>query len=216
VQGDDAITARTADGQEIKLDVTTIYRINPERVNDVHRNWPNDRFRNDYVRPLMRNAVYDAVSLFPVEDIYQERATIDEEIEQIVIPALEKEGFILEDVLVRNITFSPEYIAAIELAQVAEVQIREQEFRVQQAEQEAEQVRVRAQGQADARVIQAQAEAQALQLVADVLAQNPQLIEYQYVQNLSDQVEVLALPSTSPYIFDLSSFINRPTNPEGN
>jgi regulator of protease activity HflC (stomatin/prohibitin superfamily) len=185
-------------------------------VNDVHVNWPNDRYRAEFIRPLLRSAVRDAVSLFPVEEIYQERATIDEEIEQVVIPALEKEGFILEDILVRNVTFSDEYITAIELAQVAEVQIREQEFRVQQAEQEAEQVRVRAQGQADARVIQAQAEAQALQLVADVLAQNPQLIEYQYVQNLSDQVEVLALPSTSPYIFDLSNFINRPVSPDGN
>ncbi|MFP4321136.1 MAG: prohibitin family protein [Anaerolineales bacterium] len=211
LEGDDAIAARTSGGQEVFLDLTVIYRINPERVNDIHRNWPNERYRTELIRPLMRSVVRDAVSLFDVESVYQERATIDNQITEAVIPALETEGFTVEDVLVRNITFTPEYATAIEAAQIAEVEIREQQFRVAAVAQEAEQVEARARGEAEARRIQAAAEADALRLIAAVLEENPSLIEYEYVQNLSDQVQVLGLPATSPFIFDLENLMNTRT-----
>ncbi len=210
VQADDAIAARTSGGQEVFLDLTVIYRINPERVNDIHRNWPSERYRTELIRPLMRSVVRDAVSLFDVESVYQERATIDNQITEAVIPALETEGFTVEDVLVRNITFTPEYATAIEAAQIAEVEIREQQFRVDAVEQEAAQVEARSRGEAEARRIQADAEADALRVIAAVLAENPLLIEYEYVQNLSDQVQVLGLPANSPFIFDLENLIDSP------
>lgn len=216
VQGDDAVTARTSGGQEVFIDVTVIYIIDPQQVNKVHVNWPNGRYRDQLIRPLMRSVVRDAVSLFAVESVYQERATIDNQIEQAVIPAMSTEGFEVIDVLVRNVTFTTEYATAIENAQIAEVNIREQEFRIQEVERQAQQVEARAQGEADARIIQARAEAEALQLIADVLEENPALLEYQYVQNLSDQVQVLALPTGSPYIFDLQSVLeNRVTGTSG-
>jgi len=214
LDGEDAIDARTAGGQQVLIDVTVLYTINPERVNDVHINWPNERYRTELIRPIMRSVIRDAVSLFDVESIYQERATIDAQIEQAVIPAMEREGFVVQDILVRNIAFTPEYASAIEAAQIAEVNIREQEFRVREVEQEAEQVQARARGVAEARIIEAEAEAQALRLIAEVLLENPALLEYQYVQNLSNNVQVLALPASSPYIFDLSSVLDtRPTPP---
>jgi regulator of protease activity HflC (stomatin/prohibitin superfamily) len=206
VQGDDAVTARTSDGQEVFLDMTLIYRIDPEKVNLIHVNWPDETYRDNFVRPLLRDVVRDVISTFSVERVYQERATIDVEMEAVLGPILDGEGLELVDVLIRDINFTPEYATAIENAQIAEVEIRQQEFRVRTAEQEAAQREARAQGEANARLIEAEAEAQALQLLADVLAENPQLIEYQYVQNLSDQVQILALPANSPYIFDLGAY----------
>lgn len=211
IQGDDAVSARTSGGQQVLIDLTVIYRINPDRVNDVHVNWPNNRYRNELIRPLLRSVVRDAVSIFPVESVYQERATIDNQIEEAVIPAMEREGFTVEDILVRNVTFAPEYANAIEAAQIAEVNIREEEFRVREVEQQAAQVEARARGEAQARIIQAEADAEALRLVAEVLAGNPNLLQYEYIQNLSDQVELLALPANSPFIFDLQGLTNLPT-----
>jgi regulator of protease activity HflC (stomatin/prohibitin superfamily) len=209
--GDDAVSARTSGGQEVFLDVTVIYRINPEAINTVHVNWPNKRYQDELIRPLLRSVIRDAVSLFEIESIYRERSTIDRQIETVVIPALQAEGFEVVDILVRDVNFTEQYAQAIEDAQIAEVQIREQEFRVQSVEQEAQQTEARAQGVANARLIEAEAEAQALQLVAEVLADNPALLEYQYIQNLSDQVQVLGLPANSPFIFDLGQFQTTPT-----
>jgi regulator of protease activity HflC (stomatin/prohibitin superfamily) len=209
-QGDDAVSARTSGGQEVLIDLTVIYRIDPERVNDVHVNWPNDRYRDELIRPLLRSVVRDAVSIFPIESVYQERATIDNQITEAVIPAMTREGFTVEDILVRNVTFATEYANAIEAAQVAEVNIREQEFRVREVEQQAAQVEARARGEAEARIIQAEADAQALRLVAEVLAENPNLLQYEYIQRLSDQVQLIALPANSPFIFDLQGISNLP------
>src|SRR5690606_13666528 len=110
----------------------------------------NDGYRSGLIRPLLRSVISDAVSLFSVESIYQERSTIDAQIEESVVPAMEKEGFIVEDILVRNVTFTEEYSTSIEAAQIAEVRIREAEFRVEEVEQQAAQVEARARGAAEA------------------------------------------------------------------
>ena len=57
----------------------------------------------------------------------------------------------------------------------------------------------------DCRKISAAAEAEALRLISEQIAANPQLIQYQYVQNLSDQVRLILVPSNSPFLFDFNS-----------
>jgi regulator of protease activity HflC (stomatin/prohibitin superfamily) len=207
IQGDDSVSARTSGGQEVFVDLTMIYRIDPNKINQVHVAWPNDRYRTELIRPLLRSTIRDAVSLFDVESVYQERDSIQRQIQEEVVSKMEAEGFLVTEILVRNITFTSEYALAIENAQIAEVKIREQEFRVREVEQQAAQARERAEGEAAARLIQAEAEAEALRLLAEVLAQNPALIQYQYVQNLSDNVQILGLPAASPFIFDLTGVI---------
>lgn len=212
LESDDSVTARTSGGQEVYVDITVIYAINPERLNDVHTHWPNDRYRDELIRPLMRSVVRDAVSGFTIENVYQERQTIDQTITSAVNTALDAEGFFLEDILVRNITFTDEYADAIESAQIAEVQIREQDFRVQEAQKKAQQVEELARGDAEARRIQAQAEADALQSVAEVLGANPVLIQYEYIRKLADNVQIMALPANSPFVFDFQSLQNMTTS----
>jgi regulator of protease activity HflC (stomatin/prohibitin superfamily) len=41
VSGDDSIAARTADGQQISIDASVIFEINPEKVVQVHIAWQN-------------------------------------------------------------------------------------------------------------------------------------------------------------------------------
>jgi regulator of protease activity HflC (stomatin/prohibitin superfamily) len=118
---------------------------------------------------------------------------------------------ILNDFVLRNIAFSAEYSASIEQKQIAEQQAQQAELVVEQKKQEAEQARqvalgladaavTKAQGEADARIIQAEAEARAMQLIADVLRSNPNLLNYQYITKLSDNVSVMYVPSDSPFI----------------
>ena len=85
---------------------------------------------------------------------------------------------------------------------------------VEQRKQEAEQARQTAQGQADAaviaaegraeaRVIEAKADAEALRLIAEVLASNPDLITYQYVQKLAPGIQVMLVPNDNPLLLPL-------------
>ncbi len=83
---------------------------------------------------------------------------------------------------------------------------------VEQKRQEAEQARQMAQGQADAavirakgdaqaRIVQADAERQALQLVAQALKDNPDLLTYQYISKLAPNIQAMLLPNNAPFIF---------------
>ena len=100
-------------------------------------------------------------------------------------------------------------MAAIEQKQVAQQQAQEAEFRVQQREQEAEQQRALARGEADAARIRAEGEAAALELINRQLSQNPLLIQWRYIETLSDNVQMILLPADSPFLFDLQNLMEQ-------
>jgi regulator of protease activity HflC (stomatin/prohibitin superfamily) len=210
IQGDDSITARTLDGQEIYVDASVIYSINPADVVKVHINW-QDRYE-ELVRAQARGIIRDAVSQYQVTEVVStKRAEMVQNITDGLRKKLESNGLLLNDFVLRNITFSTEYSASIEQKQIAEQQAEQAALVVEQKKQEAEQVRqeakgkadaavTAAQGEADARLIQAEAEAKALQMIAAVLKDNPNLLNYEYVNKLSDNVQVMMLPSGSSFI----------------
>lgn len=207
VRGDDAVVALTQDGQQVRLDVTIIYRISPSNANDVHVKW-QDRYINGLIRPALRNQTRAALTKFRVEQIYgTEHDQLEQEIEDGVRNLVEPDGFQVMNVLIRNIAFSPEYVASIEQKQVAQQQAQEAEFRVRQREQEAEQARALARGDADAAVIRAEGEAEALRLINEQLSQNPLLLQWRYIEELGDNVQLMIIPSNSPFLFDLQSLM---------
>jgi regulator of protease activity HflC (stomatin/prohibitin superfamily) len=226
VQGDDSIAARTADGQQISIDASVIYEINPDKVIQVHIAWQN-RYSSDLVRALSRGIIRDAISQYNVEEVVStKRDIMAAAIHDQLATKFDQNGLTLVDFILRNISFSPEYAASVEQKQIAEQQAEQAKFVVDQRKQEAEQARQQAQGLADsavikakgdaeARLVQAQAEAQALEMIAKALANNPDLLTYQYISKLSPGVQVMLLPSNSPFVFNLPTVVpGAPTTTE--
>lgn len=216
VTGDDSVTARTADGQEIFVDASVIYAIDPDKVVQVHIQWQN-RYTNELVRPQARGIVRDVASQYGVQDIVTgKRGELVETIRQRVSQKFTENGLTMVDFVLRNITFSKEYAASVEQKQIAEQLAQQAKFVVEQRKQEAEQARQVAQGQADAaviaakgaaeaRLINADAEAKSLTLIAAALKDNPDLITYQYVQKLSPGIQVMLVPNSNPFLLPLPS-----------
>jgi regulator of protease activity HflC (stomatin/prohibitin superfamily) len=214
VQGDDSVTARTSDGQEIFVDASVLYEINPDKVVQVHIEWQN-RYTDELVRPLARGIIRDAVSQFGVEEVVTtNRLELQQAIEEAMTTKLAENGLVLVDFVLRNITFSPEYAASVEQKQVAEQQAQQAAFVVEQRKQEAQQaietargaaesVKIKADGDAQARIIQATAEAQALELIAAALQDNPDLLLYQYITRLAPGIQVMLLPNNTPFLLPL-------------
>jgi regulator of protease activity HflC (stomatin/prohibitin superfamily) len=227
--GNDAVRARTLDGQEVSMDITVFYQVDLQLVNQLHRRWYETStgralYENEFVRPTVRGLVRDVASRFTARQIYGETRT---EMRQAMLDAVRtrfaEEGLLLTDLILRDVTFSEQFTNAIEQAQVAEQEADRAEIRVREAGQEAEQVRVRAAGERDAAiaraegeaqsiVLRAEAEAEALRLVSEQIAANPALIQYQYVQNLSDNINIALVPSGSPFLFDFNSFEDLPAS----
>lgn len=214
VQGNDSVSARTSDGQEIFIDASVLFKIDPQKVIQVHIDWQK-RYAEDLVRPLARGIIRDIASQYKVDEVVSSRRLeMTQQIRSELERKLAENGFILDDFLLRNITFSSEYAASVEQKQIAEQQAQQAKFVVEQKKQEAEQARqvaqgkadaavIAAQGDADARLIQAEAEAKALQMIADVLKQNPDLLTYEYIQQLAPNISVMLVPNDNPYLLPL-------------
>jgi regulator of protease activity HflC (stomatin/prohibitin superfamily) len=213
-EGDDSILARTKDGQQVYIDASVIYAVNPPQVVELHINW-QDRYAEELVRPLARGIIRDAASQYGVEEIVStERSQLESFITREMGAKLAENDLVLVDFILRNIHFSDEYAAAIEQKQIAEQQALQAQFVVETKKQEAEQARQVAQGQADAtvinakgdaeaRVVQAEAEAKANQLLADSIRGNQELISYLYIQKLSPGVQTIFVPSGNQFILPL-------------
>jgi len=214
VLGDDSIRARTKDGQEVFIDASVIFAIDPDKVVTLHIDW-QDRFQDEVVRPLSRGIVRDLASQYGVEEIVSTKRI---ELELSITQELEKKfaenDLIMVDFVLRDIHFSEEYAVAVEQKQIAEQTALQAQFVVQQKKQEAEQARQIAQGQADsvviqakgaaeARLIQAEAEAKSLEIISTILQDNPDLLTYQYITKLAPEIQVMLLPNDSPFLFPL-------------
>jgi len=216
VQGDDSIAARTADGQEIFVDASVIYAIDPAKVVGLHIDW-QDRYTAELVRPLARGVIRDVVSQYKVEEVVtSKRVEMTTKISADMQKKMEDNGLSLVTFILRNISFSPEYAASVEQKQVAEQQAQQAKFVVEQRRQEAEQARqvaqgqadavvINAQGAADARLLQADAEAKALTLIEGALRNNDNLLLYQYISKLAPGIQVMLVPNNNPYLMTLPS-----------
>jgi len=211
-EGDDSIRVRTKDGQEVFMDSSVIYAINPANVVNLHITW-QDRYSEELVRPLVRGIIRDAASQYGVEEIVSsKRAELENYITGELTTRLQDNDLVLVDFVLRDIHFSEEYAAAVEQKQIAEQQALQAQFVVEQKKQEAEQARQIAQGQADAnviaakgaaeaRVVEAEAEAEANQTIAQSIT--PELVSYLYVVKLSDGVQTIFVPSGNQFILPL-------------
>ncbi|MGE5377736.1 MAG: prohibitin family protein [Bacteroidota bacterium] len=212
VVGDDSIRARTKDGQEVFIDASIIYTIDPNQVIPLHINWQN-RYEDQVVRPAARNAIRDAVSQYGVEEIVStKRAEMEKLISSAIENKFKQNDLVMVDFLLRDIHFSDEYAAAVEQKQIAEQQAQQAKLVVEQKKQEAEQARQVAQGSADAavisakgaaeaRLIQAQAEAQANERLSQSLTDT--LLQYQYILKLAPGVQTIFVPSGNQFILPL-------------
>jgi regulator of protease activity HflC (stomatin/prohibitin superfamily) len=212
----DAITARSVDGQEVNIDMTVIFRLQEgDGLNTIHRDWSNEPggYLEGLIRPTIRSTVRDVVASFEAESIYGiGREDMDAEIERRLTDILADDGIIITDSLVNDVNFSNEFINAIEAKQVEEQQLQravtEAERRRAEAVGLADAEIERARGEAQAILIRAAADAEALRLVSQQIAANPNLIQYTYITELGDNVNLALVPSNSPFLFNFEDFTN--------
>lgn len=147
--GDDAIKVLTADGLEVTIDLSVLYRVNPAETPKLIREI-GINYEDKIVRPIARTRIrdnsvyYDAVALYSTKrDEFQSRIfkTIEND--------FKSRGLILENLLVRNITLPASVKSTIEQKINAEQEAQKMQFVLQKEKQEAERKRVEAQGISD-------------------------------------------------------------------
>ncbi|HLG41127.1 MAG TPA: prohibitin family protein [Chitinophagaceae bacterium] len=146
---DDAIRVLTADGLEVTIDLTVLYKLLSSEAPRLLRETGVD-YTDKIVRPVTRTKIrdnsvyYDAIALY---------STKRDEFQQRIFSSIEndfkKRGLVLEQLLVRNITLPQSVKETIEQKINAEQDAQKMQFVLLKEKQEAERKRVEAQGIAD-------------------------------------------------------------------
>lgn len=147
--GDDAIRVLTADGLEVTIDLTVLYRLIPSEAPRMVRETGVD-YRDKIVRPISRTRIRDNAVYYEAISLY---STKRDEFQGRIFNAIEtdfrRRGLLLENLLVRNITLPASVKGAIEQKIQAEQEAQKMQFVLQKERQEAERKRVEAQGISD-------------------------------------------------------------------
>ncbi len=147
--GDDAIRVLTADGLEVVIDLTVLYRVLSTEAPKIIKETGLD-FKDKIVRPITRTKIRDNAVYYTAVDLY---STKRDEFQTRIFKTIEDNfkirGLVLEQLLVRNITLPTTVKASIEDKIKAEQEAQKMEFVLQKEKQEAERKRVEAQGIAD-------------------------------------------------------------------
>lgn len=220
--GDDSIRARTSDGQEVRLDASIIFRVNQEQVVTLHTDWQT-RYIEDFVRPIVRGLVRTQVSQFQAREVNSSaRKDLEATLDRLLNEALASKGLLLDQFLLRDITFTDEYAAAIEQKQIAQEGMERTQHEAQQirnlaegerdklkteAEGRKEKLILEAEGEAKATLLKAEAQAQALKLLSEALNQHPELLTYEYIQKLAPNIRAMLVPNNTPLILPLQDLV---------
>lgn len=146
---DDAIRVLTADGLEVIIDLTVLYRVIGQEAPRIVKETGLD-YKDKIVRPLTRTKIRDNAVYFTAIELYSnKRDQFQNRIFKSIEDDFKKRGLVLEQLLVRNITLPANVKTSIEEKIKAEQEAQKMEFVLQKEKQEAERKRVEAQGIAD-------------------------------------------------------------------
>jgi len=148
-QGDDAIRVLTADGLEVTIDLTVLYRLVPVDAPILVRETGVD-YEYKIVRPITRTRIRDNAVYYEAVALYSSKR---DEFQSRIFNGIEndfkKRGLLLENLLVRNITLPAAVKSTIEQKIQAEQEAQKMQFVLQKEKQEADRKRIEAQGISD-------------------------------------------------------------------
>jgi prohibitin 2 len=178
--GDDSVSVLTADGQIVKMDISVRYHLMGGDVWKLHKQvGPN--FVDKIIRPESRTVARNVVSGYTVTEVYStKRQAIQTELQMEMDKSFGRYFIVLDEVMIRNVTFSEAFAQAIEQKQVAMQDAERMKYVLQKEESEKRR-----------KIIEAEGEAAAITKRAEALRQNPQLIQYEYVQKLSPAIKAI-------------------------
>ena len=217
---------KTNDGQNISVDMTIIYALDAKNVPELHKTIGTN-YGDQILLPQVRSESRIAIGGYSAEEIYQGkvRDTIQQAIKQRLVDAVAKyPAIIIQDALMRDFKFSPEFERAIEQKKLAAQQveinknkalaqdqeaarveaeakgqklkaIQEAEGRAQSAKIEADASRYKLEQEAAGMLAKFKAEAEGKRLSAEALGGGSNVVALEFAKNIPDKLQIWGIPT---------------------
>jgi regulator of protease activity HflC (stomatin/prohibitin superfamily) len=183
----------TSDTQPVKVSMTVRYSIATNRVSEVYEKYSHNGDLSSYVQTATQEVFKAVTARYSAPDLISQRAKVSADISTALKVKLETYGAQVINIDMRNFSFSPSYMTAIN-EKVTQEQLRlgaenklktveaEQKQKVAIAEAEASALRAKADGEAYANLKVATAQAEALRVQNAALAQNKDVLELRRIE----------------------------------
>jgi len=201
-------TAASREQQDLFLDATLNYHVDPRRAPDIIQNLGVD-FENTIIMPRFLDIPKSVTDDYPTAVVLNSRDEIRVKATELLRAELGSRGIIVDQINFENFSYSDAYNQAIEDKQVAQQQVETERQRLAQQEIIAQQKVATAKGDAEAQIERARGEAESNRLVAESLTDA--ILQNRYIERLSDQIQVMLVPSDGgPLILDLGQLLPSP------
>jgi len=179
------ITALTSDGQQIRVGMTARFMIAPGKAAWILQNLGSER---EYVEKVVKTEIrgsgrrvptrFAAYDLYTKKSYEAQQALFDE-----IAPKFEKNGLILDEIVIRNIIFTAEYAKTLEEKQIALENITTEKNKLEQEKIRKEQ-----------KIVSAEGDAKSIEIRQAALTKNPTIIQWEFVQKLAPNIQWGIMP----------------------
>jgi len=161
----------SSDLQQVKMEVHVLYRVPERSVVKIFQEYAGEPFDN-LIAPRAQEAIKEVAASMSAEQIVKKREDVKIGALDLALKKIGADFLDVVDVVLYNITLSPELEQAIELKMVQEQEAEKSKF-----------TQLKAQIEADTAIIRAKGEAEAIQVRGQALRDNPDFIRLQILQN---------------------------------
>jgi regulator of protease activity HflC (stomatin/prohibitin superfamily) len=179
------ITALTSDGQQIRVGITARFMIQPGKAAWILQNLGTEE---EYVEKVVKTEIRGSGRRVPTKfaafDLYTKKSY---EAQQVLFdeisPKFQDNGMILDELVLRNITFTAEYARTLEEKQIALENITTEKNKLEQEKIRKEQ-----------KIVAAEGDGRSIEIRQLALTKNPTIIQWEFVQKLAPNIQWGVLP----------------------
>jgi len=179
------VSALTSDGQQIKLGLTARFMIEPGKAAWILQNLGSER---EYVEKVVKTEIRGSGRRVPTKfaayDLYTKKSyEAQQTLFDEIAPKFQENGLILDEIVIRNITFTAEYAKTLEEKQIALENITTEKNKLEQEKIRKEQ-----------QIVAAEGDAKSIEIRQAALTKNPTIIQWEFVQKLAPNIQWGIMP----------------------
>ena len=197
-----SIECQTNDGQQVGIDVTVIAHIEKNKAWRLHQDLGKD-YAQKLIVPQTRSVLRNIVAKYPIDTVYTtSRTGLALDAEKSLKSSFLKSGVILDELLLRGVSFSQSFAEAVERKQIALQESQRQNWIKKTAEREKER-----------RIIEGEGDAKALAVKGQALQLDPKIAELEFLEQLDQRgVDVPVITGTKSAILSIGDLLRESFN----
>jgi len=207
-------TAASKDLQNVNAKIALNYHVDMSKAHELYKSIGYG-YEARVIAPAIEESVRATTAKYTAEELITKREMVSTEIQSMIHQKMARFNILVDAFNIIDFQFSPDFNHAIEQKQVAEQEAQREsnvltkvKIQAQQKIAEAEGLKqaaiLQAEGQANATLTTASAQAKSIQMQAEALKTNPELIELRKVEKWNGQLPTFMMASNQPMIMDIS------------